>query len=193
MSLCPECQSTHDVDPHRSESYSGSWNTFSLGRDIDFCAQSCVQSLLWRITYNQSSLQGLTGPRDFSLKNTVCSSSLSLTSLKLSVGNWNLSIKRADKCLLACTFGSWLKHDTELAHTGRRLMKVTDPYWWPGLFWFRSIRLGLYDHNCTIIVQIVSIFIFALAVSCCIISYSLTQGAAFRCPPSQNIGPLKTL
>jgi hypothetical protein len=57
----------------------------------------------------------LTGPRDFSLKNTLFSSRQSLTSLKLSVGNWNLSIKRADKCLLACTFGSWLKHDTELA------------------------------------------------------------------------------
>lgn len=189
MSLSPECQGTHDVDPHRSQSNSGSWNTFSLGRDIVFCAQSCVQSLLWRITYNQSSL---TGPRDFSLKNTVCSSRQSLTSLKLSVGNWNLSIKRADKCLLACTFGSWLKHDN-WACTGRRLMKMTDPYWWPGLFWFTSIRLGLYDHNCTIIVQIVSVFIFALAVSCCIISYSLTQAPAFRCPPSQNIGPLKTL
>jgi hypothetical protein len=123
MSLSPECQGTHNVDPHRSQSYSGSWNTFSLDRDIDFCAQSCVQSLLWRITYNQSSLPGLTGPRDFSLKNTVCSSRLSLTSLKLSVGNWNLSIKRADKCLLACIFGSWLKHDTELA-------QVVDSWRW---------------------------------------------------------------
>jgi hypothetical protein len=125
-----ESVSTHDVDPHRSQSYSGSWNTSSLGRDIDFCAQSCVQSLLWRITYNQSSLQGLTGPRDFSLKNTVCSSRLSLTSLKLSVGNWNLSIKRADKCWLACTFGSWLKHDTQLAQvvdSWRWLIHIDDP------------------------------------------------------------------